>query len=514
MRRFSRVFIGAAGALLIAPLAVAAQALPASAATGKLLVTTLGRNGSAVTSPITVMTAATTFSGLPTWTNSGRTLTLADGNYYVLAGIEDSTSDTLASAYVTVSGTGTTKVTLDARQGHLIKATLDGKTLTDNVNARICVDAGFAEQTVSGTPGSVYAVPSTSKALSFAYLAQGQGATVSGLTSAGIPSSPGGAWTTSQLAKVSLTVRGGETAASITSVLQPESPNGPNNCQYDLYGPVEDAAAPYTYTQLVSAGYWNLRTDDDAPAGSAGGSYYIMRHVLAGHSYSYTYYPAVFGVSGPSTEEHLPIVGQHSISLVAPPVTDPGGNGTQYDTLSTVALSLNGHQIATGKPSTGGAVEEFQAGIKSAGWYTLTDTVTRGQVAASVLSSQVNLSWRFYATPSQDEIAPAFWASFVPSGLNTTNQAKPGSATTVKITPVRSSWDPNAPVAADSVTKLQAWWSGDGVHWDALAVTHNASGYYVTVPGRASGDVSLRATVTGSHGDTSTEAVLKAYAIS
>ena len=36
-----------AGALLIAPLVVAAQALPASAATGKLLVTTLDHSGTA-----------------------------------------------------------------------------------------------------------------------------------------------------------------------------------------------------------------------------------------------------------------------------------------------------------------------------------------------------------------------------------------------------------------------------------------------------------------------------------
>ena len=92
MRRFPRVVIGAAGALLIAPMAVAAQALPASAASGKLLVTTLGRNGHSVTAPITVMTTSTTSGALPTWTHSGHALTMADGQYYVLAGIGDSTS--------------------------------------------------------------------------------------------------------------------------------------------------------------------------------------------------------------------------------------------------------------------------------------------------------------------------------------------------------------------------------------------------------------------------------------
>ena len=165
VRRFPRVVIGAAGALLIAPMVVAAQALPASAASGKLLVTTLGRNGHSVTAPITVITTSTTSAAPPTWTHSGHALTLTDGQYYVLAGIGDSTSETLAAARVTISGTGTTKVTLDARKGHLIKATLDGKALTGDIDARICVDAGFAQSEVIGIPGSVYAVPSTSRAL-------------------------------------------------------------------------------------------------------------------------------------------------------------------------------------------------------------------------------------------------------------------------------------------------------------------------------------------------------------
>jgi hypothetical protein len=495
-----------------------------------LLVTTLGRNGHSVTAPITVMTTSTTSSGLPTWSNSGHTLTLADGQYYVLAGIQDSTSETLAAALVTVSGTGTTKVTLDARQGHLIKVTLDGKALTGSIDARICADGGFAQSELAGVPGTVYAVPSTSRALSFAYLAQGQGATVTALTSSGIPASPGGAWTTSHLAKVSLTVRSGETAASSTSyTLQAQSPNGPGNCQWDIAGGVAQAAAPYTATELVSPGYWDLRTDDSAQVGSPQtgytevqlGGYNLTRDVLAGHSYSSTYYPATWGVAGPDTMgDHLPMAGGQEIGLIAPQITDPGGNGTEYDTRSAVTLSLNGHQIATGTV-TWLQSGVFRAGIKSAGWYTLTDDVTRDysnypglKVPASILSPQVTLSWRFYVTPSLDEVLPGFWASFVPAGLNAMNQAKPGTTTMVKVTPIRSASDPNAPVAADSVTKLQVWWSGDGNHWNLLTVHHNSGGWYVTVPNPAKGDVYLRATVTGSHGDTSTETVHKAYAIS
>jgi hypothetical protein len=124
VRRFSRILIGAAGALLITPLAVAAQAIPASAATGKLVVTTLDRAGHAVTLPITVMSASATFSAPPVSGDSGRALSLPDGSYYVLAAIQDSTSETLAAGSVTVIGTGTAKATLSAKGGHQVKVTL------------------------------------------------------------------------------------------------------------------------------------------------------------------------------------------------------------------------------------------------------------------------------------------------------------------------------------------------------------------------------------------------------
>jgi hypothetical protein len=526
VRRVSRVLISAAGALLIAPLVVAAQALPANAATGKLLVTTIARSGHSVTAPITIATASSTSSALPIWTSSGRTLSLADGQYYVLAGIQDAASETLAAALVTVSGTGTARVTLDARQGHQVKVTLDGKAVSGEVDARICAQSGYAQSEVVGAPGTVFVVPSTSRALSFAYLAQGltggQGATVSGLTSSGIPASPGGAWTTSRLAKVSLTVRGAETPAATTSYeVQAQSPAGPNDCQWDIMGLVTQAAAPYTATELVSPGYWDLRTDDTAQQGGWLGGYDIMRHVLAARSYSYTYYSAAWGVGGPDTiGDHLPMAGNGSISLIAPRITDAGGNGTEEDSRSAVALSLSGHQIAKGTVTYGGA-GVFRAAIKSAGWYTLTDNVTRDfssypglQVPAGLLTSQVTLSWRFYATPALGQVVPAFWTSFIPAGLNTMNQAKPASSTTVTVTPIRSASDPNAPVAADSVTRLQVWSSVDGVHWTALAVSHTSSGWSVLVKNPAMGTISLRATVTGSHGDTSTETISRAYAIS
>ena len=56
--------------------------------------------------------------------------------------------------------------------------------------------------------------------------------------------------------------------------------------------------------------------------------------------------------------------------------------------------------------------------------------------------------------------------------------------------------------------------SCDGSHWTALTVSHSATGYSAVVRNLASGHAYLRATVTGSHGDTSTETSYRAYAIS
>jgi hypothetical protein len=106
-----------------------------------------------------------------------------------------------------------------------------------------------------------------------------------------------------------------------------------------------------------------------------------------------------------------------------------------------------------------------------------------------------------------------FGIKFVPRGLTPTNSAASSSQTTVAITPFRPP-SQDGPSPADSVTKLQVWSSADGTHWTALTVTHTASGYSVVVRNPASGHVSLRATATGSHGDTSTETIYRAYAIS
>jgi hypothetical protein len=521
VRRFSRVVISAAGALLIAPLVVAAQAVPASAATGKLLVTTLDRNGHAVTANVTVSTDIRYPGGLPTWTTSGKTFNIADGQYAVLAGIEQAvngvTVGTIAETIVTVSGTGTTRVTLDARKGHLVKVTLDGQPVNDYVDARVCVGATPAQEELFESPGDLYVVPSTSSAFSFAYLAQGQGAAVTAVTPTGIPASPGGAWTSAQLAQVTLNVRSNEQLGSSTSaMLQVGDPPSGMTCGTSLGTQEASNTPPFSESWRVSPGYWSVRTDDYLDSGFDVGGYMSNQRFVAGHSYTDRYYAAAWAPAA----DMFTFIYRHTIFFTPPSFTDPHDQGSESQTRNHIDLSVNGHFLASELVESVGlgiTTPAFMPGISTAGWYTLTDTTTLDPgfaLPSTLLSPKATLAWRFYASPSVSQEAPGFWTSFAPAGLSNANSAAPGSQTTVALRPYRDASNPNVPAPSDSVTNLQAWWSGDGTHWNLLTVLHNTHGWYITVPNPANGDVSLRAEVTGSHGDTSTETVYKAYAIS
>jgi hypothetical protein len=519
VRGVSRFLISAAGALLIAPLVVAAQALPANAATGKLLVTTISRAGQPVSSSVTAV--LTNQSGFPAFGTSGRTMSLPDGQYAVLTGISDGATGTLAAAIVSVSGTGTTRVTLDARKGRLVSVTLDGKPVTGSLSGEVCALGGFGSASAGGS--ALYIVPNSSKVLNFSYLADGPGAILSGQSSSGVPAGYTAAWKTSQLAKLSATLRSGEEPSSATDYqLLPD--NGPNDgitCRTGLAGSVVSGApTPYSATELVSPGDWTLRTDDSALIGGQQdgiGGYFLSEHVAAGHAYSYTLYGATWAPRASLAE-----IRPNIVDFGFPTFADPGGNGEQAAEKATMTLSLAGHQLNQ-RTQTDWANEpfDFLTNTSKTGWYTLTVDESRyrpGLSFAGTLSPRATFAWRFYAAPStvgtSFQLSSGFWPGFQPQGLSLANSAKPSSLTTVRILAARTNFD-GVPAPADAITKMQAWSSVDGVHWTAWPVQRNSHAWYiVTVQNPAKGTVSLRVTITGSHGDTSTETVYRAYAIS
>lgn len=517
MRRISRILVSAAGALLVTSLTVAVQALPANAATGKLLVTTLGHTGVARASQIIALNVAqnSEFAG-----NSGRAFSVPDGQYAVIAGIDDNgTVETLAESIVNVSGRATTKVTLDGRKGRLVKVTLNGKRVTDNVLVSVCAGPdGLANVEGFQPGGAMYVVPSTSHVFTSAYTAVGQGAVLSGFA-VGVPSGLGGTWKTSQLARVTTTVRSGEQDAFYTYYdLAREQPPGSNNlCAADPNELVSGVAAPYRVTELVTPGFWLVRTDDQANPGFVGFYYLSNQHFVARHSYAYTLYAAAWAPFG-SIADLRP----DAIDFGFPMFADPGGNGSEGSEKGTLALSVNGHLLAKrAETDFGNQAQDFYIPTSKSGWYTLTDDEYRyypGLSFSGILSPRVTFAWHFYAVPStvgtEFRLTDGFWPSFVPLGLSLTNSAPPGSKTTLRLRFARQSFDTNN-IPRDTVTKVQVWASADGGrHWKSMTVHHTSAGWIAVVPNPAAGDVSLRVLATGSHGDTSSETIYKAYAIS
>jgi hypothetical protein len=304
-------------------------------------------------------------------------------------------------------------------------------------------------------------------------------------------------------------------------VLQPQgAANGPD-CQAELWGPVTHGPAPYRATTLVSPGTWDVRTDDSAAIGGQSfsvGGYNVNRTFAAGHSYGYTYYSAAWA---PVTS--LAELRPGGISYGEPLFAGPDGNGSQAAEKYAFTLSVNGHVIAR-KNTTNWAssLQGYFISTRTAGWYTLTDDVTRYRpgldFTKGTLSPRVTFAFHFFANPavitaSDFPLIAGFGIRFAPQRLSPTNSAAPSSQTTVAITPFRpASFD--GPSPSDSVTKVQAWSSTDGSHWTQLTVSHSSAGYSAVVHNPASGHVYLRATVTGSRGDTSTETIYRAYAIS
>jgi hypothetical protein len=332
----------------------------------------------------------------------------------------------------------------------------------------------------------------------------------------GVPASLGGAWKTSQLAKVTAVVRSGEQNAFDTYYdFALQVPGSSNACIADP-GEVGGAAAPYRVTELVSPGYWNVITNDQANPGVVGGYYLSNLHFVSRRSYWFTLYAAAWAPHGQVAD-----LRPGALDFSVPMFADPVGNGMEASDKETLALSVNGHSLAKrSETNWQGPAADFYVASSKTGWYTLTDDEYRyypGLSFGSILSPRVTFAWHFYAVPStvgtNFRLTDGFWPSLQPQGLSLTNSAEPNSKTTVLLRFARQSAD-TSNIPADSVTKVQAWFSADGTHWKTVAVHHTSAGWTAVVPNPATGDVSLRVQATGSHGDTSTETIYKAYAIS
>ncbi|MDT0487818.1 hypothetical protein [Streptomyces doebereineriae] len=429
-----------------------ASAVSAQAASGSLAVTTLGRHGAKVSTTVTVVAVP---SGQTYRVTSGKRISLPAGRYLAMTdiwehGTEGLGTDTIGARVVQVSGS--TSVTLDARKGKAVKVSLD-------------------------TPADVTGPPRIS--------AQVCAATVSN------------------------PARQNDTALQA----MPRT----DNCTSDLMAEVRDDSAPYSATVHVTPGTWQPRDDLVASNGdSVGVGFPKVRTLKAGQSFTQS-----FGRAAWSPMHYLPMVEEKSVTflpggLIGDP--DVGVYGAD-PTKETVVLSKGSTTVKKQTLTNWGTGDaEFSAGIHSVGWYDLSVDAHRYRPGitfpAGMLSSRATLDWHFKADPNKAMVAPVFMTRFLPTGLNSHNQATANSTTTVDVRAGRGSQGPDVKFTAVTAKSVRVWSSADGGKtWRAATVKHSGSTWQASVHNPASGAVALRSEVTDAAGDRSVETVYRAYAI-
>jgi hypothetical protein len=509
------------GVAVLAPLFVPAAS--AQAASASLTVTTLGRHGSKVATTVTVVAVP---SGESYSVASGKRINLPSGRYIAMTDIYESAAnglgtDTLGAQVVSVSGRAS--VTLDARKGKAVKASLDTPadvTGPPQISGQVCaatvgnMPSAFS---VAGwnTAGSLYAIPNSSKLLQFGYLAQwtGDDTYVAVKKTTGIPAQPGGSFKRSGLAAMRFSVRSGTQMARRNDTALQALPKV-SDCTTDLYADVHDANAPYSATAHVTPGRWQPRSDIFADNGDdVGGGFPAARTLKAGQSVTQS-----FGRAAWSPLRSLPMVRQKSVQFYPGSLIGDPDVGWADPTKESVALYKGSTTVKKQTLTNWRSDPAFSARIHAAGWYRLTVDAHRYRPGitfpSGMLSPRVTLDWRFKADPAKSAVAPVFLTRFLPAGLNNRNQAAANSTTTVTVSAGRGSQDPDVKFTKVAVKTVRVWTSADGGKtWKAAAVARSGSSWKVSVHNPASGAIALRSEVTDSDGDRSVETVYRAYAI-
>jgi hypothetical protein len=520
MRRI-RAILGAAA--LAVPTVVTLAATPAQAASGGLKVYTLTRAGTQLNGQISVVNLSTTDQQ---YTTSGKTLTLPAGRYAVIGDVWNSSdqTDTIGGQIVTVSASKTVTTTIDARKGRPVSVNLSsspGTGYDQEIQTSVCAyvpDICLGSITAYNGPGHVYAIPNASKQLHMAYMSvwnKGDGQDVYAArgyyATNGMPTIFGGTFSRANMTTVTAEVRRGSNfGQSQDLALQPQGAEPLTS----LFREVA-SGGPFTSRLHLSAGTWQLRSDDFGADSSDIGSFATNLAAAPGRSYSPIFYRTVFGPA-----RLMPWVqGGSAHFYISDMFQDPTTGGFDATAKATTTLSFGSKTIARSSQTEYGSFDNafFTGRMTSTGWYTLYVDASRYQPGlthpAYMLSTAATLRFHFYANPKVNSLVPGFLTQFVPSGLNMHSAAAPKSTTNVALWLSRPA-NPNASTPADSVSSVKVWASYDGGKtWHAAAVTHSGGKWAARVTNPASGAVSLRSTVTDPHGNTAETTVYRAYAI-
>ncbi|MGW1166176.1 hypothetical protein [Streptomyces sp. NPDC002550] len=490
-----------------------AGASTASAATGSLTVTTLDRSGKPVYAQVEVFNPKTFDFRI---IESNKATSLPDGSYELVTSFGDAGDEraTVGGHSVTVSGS--TKTTFDARQGRPVNVSLSpnpGTGYDHTVSAYVCTsDNGPANMGTSAPAGDLYVIPTSSRAyeLSYGTTYQPQSATggdfwlASATHTGGVPSGMSATLKQSGLTALKVSARSGPDSGQARFSFDYQATTSTDSCSMSTNSLQFQRELPNYFTAHLPPGQWEVgqQSHDFVFDG--------FHNYVAGRTTSLTLGHAVWGPGGrlPNTWYHQLYFG--SINPFADPTLPDGGTlGTGTVTLTHAGRTLYSHTYAHSDGI------DAHPRIPEAGWYTVSE-VGRRTLPSGSLSTTSSLTLHFYADPSKNDQIRDYITRFWPDALNTRNQAAPGSTTTVVLGMQRNGTDDGTvSQLSDSVKSVHAWYTTDnGTTWHATTAKPSGGNWTIAVHNPASGRVGLRSTVTDTHGDSSTTTVYNAYAVS
>ncbi|MFF3518902.1 hypothetical protein [Streptomyces sp. NPDC002573] len=474
--------------------------------------TTLDRSGKPVYAQVEVYNTKTFDFRI---IEGNKATSLPDGSYELVTSFGDAGDEraTVGGHSVTVSGA--TKTTFDARQGRPVNVSLSpnpGSGYDHMVSAYVCTsDNGPANMGTSAPAGDLYVIPTSSKAYELAYGTAYQPQSATGgdfwLASAthrgGVPSGMSATLKQSGLTAIKVSARSGPDSGQARFSFNYQTTGG-DACPMSTNSLMFQRELPNSFTAHLPPGQWQVgqQSHDFIFDG--------FHNYAAGTTTSLTLGHTVWGPGGrlPNTWYHQLYFGD--INLFADPTLPAGGTLAS----GTVTLTHAGKTLYSHTYTHSDGIDAHPV-IPGAGWYTISETGRRSLPSGS-LSTTSSLTLHFYADPSKNEQIRDYITRFWPDALNSRNQAAPGSTTTVVLGMQRSgTGDGTISQLSDSVKSVRAWYTtDDGATWHAITAKLSGGKWTIAVPNPVSGRVGLRSTVTDSHGDSSTTTVYNAYAVS
>jgi hypothetical protein len=496
--------------------ALAAGSHVAGPASAVLTIQGIDRDGT----PLAAVSASVIGLNGQIWLSGGSSVSLPPGTYEVAAPLSrpaDDGSQTMVAATVHMTSASKT-VTLSAVGAVPITASLSASQPATQGTATVSLcTGGNTLSALQVEPGAtIYVVPISSKHLQMVYQTYYQGTgtlyELAGSDSHGIPANPEYHASQPSMAKVNMQVRANENVTPLQSMISSYANCGSIN--------LPETLLPDVYTDYRTPGAWNINLDFGPSVGQVQRDLFKQATYKAGHTYTDIYGSAV---AGPGNSGDAPLAAGSAItydpgSLFADPLVATGFDceGTAKVTLAKAAKTVKSQQINFCALQAG-----FSASEKHSGWYTLTAAATRlnpsGSVPPLILSSQVDMSWRFHYSPlrkRQSEAMAVTVPQFLPQGISSFNDAAGGATTAVKLLVARAGGQ-SVQTPRYPIKTVKVWASfDDGATWQKVTASKHGSYWLVHVSNpNETGVMSLRATVTDAHGDSTTETVIGAYLV-